>query len=171
MYSQTPKMTYEHTIAGTRNENGVRDILAELGTIEAYTITSSPDTVFNYASGIFSSELIVHDILSKSYQKHIYNYSDSFSEEHHLGPKPLAVNDPDGVSVSSFPSKQYLKPTVGVGTDESYQDDFYQYSFNSNNLNLMQIKKFSISNDRIRITDEYRCCWYYCRQGRGHCRD
>ena len=145
MYSQTPKMTYEHTIAGTRNENGVRDILAELGTIEAYTITSSPDTVFNYASGIFSSELLVHDILSKSYQKHIYNYSDRFSEEHHLGPKPLAVNDPDGVNVSSFPSKQYLKPTVGVGTDESYQDDFYQYSFNSNNLNLLQSRNSQLA--------------------------
>jgi hypothetical protein len=145
MYSQTPKMKYESTLAGTRTQNGVRDILAELGAIEAYTITSSPDTVFNYAEGIFSSELIVHDIISKSYQKHIYNYSDNFSEEQHLGTKPLAINDPDGISVSSFPSKQYLKPTVGVGTDQSFNDEFYQYAYGSNKLELLQARNSQLS--------------------------
>lgn len=145
MYSQTPKMKYESTLAGTRTKDGVRDILAELGAIEAYTITSSPDTVFNYAEGIFSSELIVHDIISKSYQKHIYNYSDNFSEEQHLGTNPLAVNDPDGISVSSFPSKQYLKPTVGFGTDQSFNDEFYQYAYGSNKLELMQARKSQLS--------------------------
>jgi hypothetical protein len=38
----------------------------------------------------------------------------------------------DGKNVSSFPSKQYLQPTVGYTNDESYQDDFYQYSFTAN---------------------------------------
>jgi len=145
MYAQNPVMNYESTAAGTRTENGVRDILSELGAIEAYTITSSPDTVFNYAEGIFSSELIVHDIISKSYQKHIYNYSDNFSEEQHLGTKPLAVNDPDGINVSSFPSKQYLKPTVGVGTDQSFNDEFYQYAYGTNNLELLQARKSQLS--------------------------
>ena len=145
MYAQKPVMKYESTLAGTRTQNGVRDILAELGAIEAYTITSSPDTVFNYAEGIFSSELIVHDIISKSYQKHIYNYSDNFSEEQHLGTKPLATNDPDGISVSSFPSKQYLKPTVGVGTDQSFNDEFYQYAYGSNKLELMQARNSQLS--------------------------
>ena len=145
MYAQNPVMKYESTLAGTRTQNGVRDILAELGAIEAYTITSSPDTVFNYAEGIFSSELIVHDIISKSYQKHIYNYSDNFSEEQHLGTKPLATNDPDGISVSSFPSKQYLKPTVGIGTDQSFNDEFYQYAYGSNKLELMQSRNSQLS--------------------------
>jgi hypothetical protein len=145
MYAQNPVMKYESTLAGTRTQNGVRDILAELGAIEAYTITSSPDTVFNYAEGIFSSELIVHDIISKSYQKHIYNYSDNFSEEQHLGTKPLAINDPDGISVSSFPSKQYLKPTVGFGTDQSFNDEFYQYAYETNKLELMQARKSQLS--------------------------
>jgi hypothetical protein len=101
--------------------------------------------VWNYATGIFSSELIVHDIISKSYQKHIYNYNESFSEEQHLGTKPLAINDPDGISVSSFPSKQYLKPTVGVGTDQSFNDEFYQYSYGTNKLELMQARKSQLS--------------------------
>ena len=145
MYAQNPVMSYLSSTAGTRTKNGVRDIMAELSAIESYRITGSPDTVWNYATGIFSSELIVHDIISKSYQKHIYNYSDNFSEEQHLGTKPLAVNDPDGISVSSFPSKQYLKPTVGVGTDQSFNDEFYQYAYGSNKLELMQARKSQLS--------------------------
>jgi len=145
MYSQAPIMKYEKTISGTRTQDGVRDILSELSAIEAYKISGSPDTIYNYASGIFSSELIVHDIISKSYKKHIYNYNDSFSEEQHLGTNPLAVNDPDGISVSSFPSKQYLKPTVGTVTDESYNDDFYQYAYGTNKLELMQARNSQIA--------------------------
>jgi hypothetical protein len=145
MYAQTPVMSYLSSTAGTRTKNGVRDILAELSAIESYRITGSPDTVWNYATGIFSSELIVHDIISKSYQNHIYNYSDNFSEEQHLGTKPLAINDPDGISVSSFPSKQYLKPTVGVGTDQSFNDEFYQYAYGSNKLELMQARNSQLS--------------------------
>ena len=145
MYAQTPVMSYLSSTAGTRTKNGVRDIMAELSAIESYRITGSPDTVWNYATGIFSSELIVHDIISKSYQKHIYNYSDNFSEEQHLGTNPLAVNDPDGISVSSFPSKQYLKPTVGVGTDQSFNDEFYQYAYGSNKLELMQARNSQLS--------------------------
>ena len=145
MYAQTPVMSYLSSTAGTRTKNGVRDIMAELSAIESYRITGSPDTVWNYATGIFSSELIVHDIISKSYQKHIYNYSDNFSEEQHLGTNPLAVNDPDGISVSSFPSKQYLKPTVGVGTDQSFNDEFYQYAYGSNKLELLQARNSQLS--------------------------
>ena len=145
MYAQTPVMSYLSSTAGTRTKDGVRDILAELGAIEAYTITSSPDTVFNYATGIFSSELIVHDVVSKSYQKHIYNYGDNFSGEQHLGTKPLAINDPDGISVSSFPSKQYLKPTVGVGTDQSFNDESDQYAYGTNKLELLQARNSQLS--------------------------
>jgi len=145
MYAQTPVMSYLSSTAGTRTKDGVRDILAELSAIESYRITGSPDTVWNYATGIFSSELIVHDIISKSYQKHIYNYSDNFSEEQHLGTKPPGNQYPDGISVSSFPSKQYLKPTVGVGTDQSFNDEFYQYAYGSNKLELMQSRNSQLS--------------------------
>ena len=85
MYAQPPVMTYERTICRDKEQNGVRDILSELSAIENYKITGSPDTMWNYAKGIFSSELIVHDIMSKSYQKHIYNYNESFANEKHLG--------------------------------------------------------------------------------------
>ena len=145
MYSQLPVMTYQSSTAGTRTNDGVRDIMAELSAIEGYRITSSPDTIWNYATGIFSSELIVHDIISKSYEKHTYKYSDNFSNEQHLGPNPLANLDPDGESVSSFPSAQYLKPTVGVGSDQGFDDDNNQYVYNSNRLDLMQARKSQLA--------------------------
>jgi hypothetical protein len=142
LYSKAPIMTYEYTIPGTRTKDGAKDILQELSTIESYKITSAPDIVYNYTTGIYSSELIVHDIISKSYQNHTYNYIASFDNERHIDlfgkdkkAYPL-VNTlsltKDGKNVSSFPSKQYLQPTVGYSTDESYQDDFSQYSFTSN---------------------------------------
>ena len=145
MYSKQPVMTYEYSVAGKRTKDGARDIMAELSAIEGYRITGSPDTVWNYATGIFSSELIVHDIISKSYEKHTYKYSDNFSNEQHLGPDPLANFDPDGENVSSFPSKQYLKPTVGVGGDQGFDDDNNQYVYNSNRLDLMQARKSQLS--------------------------
>ena len=90
--------------------------------------------------------MIVHDIISKSYKKHIYNYNESFSERATpWNKRPLAVNDPDGVSVSSFPSKQYLKPTVGFGTDQSFNDEFYQYAYGTNKLELMQARNSQLA--------------------------
>ena len=68
----------------TRTKDGARDIIQELSAIENYRITSSPDTIYNYTTGIYSSELIVHDIISKSYQKHTYNYIDNFDNERHI---------------------------------------------------------------------------------------
>jgi len=145
MYSQLPVMSYESTVAGKRTKDGVRDIMAELSAIENYRITSSPDTVWNYTTGIFSSELIVHDIMSKSYETHIYNYSDNFSKEQHLGPNPLAETDPDGKNVSSFPSRQFLKSTVGIGSDQSFEDEFNQYAYGTNRLNLMQSRNSQLA--------------------------
>ena len=137
MYSRPPVMNYEYTLPGTRTKDGAKNIMQELSAIESYRITGSPDTIYNYTSGIFSSELIVHDILYKKYENHTYNYIGNFLDERHLGANPL-VNTlkitPDGKNVSSFPSRQYLKPTVGIGIDESYEDNFNQYSFTSNRM-------------------------------------
>ena len=145
MYSKPPVMTYEHTMAGTRTKDGVRDIMAELSAIENYTITGSPDTMWNYVNGVFSSELLVHDIISKSYKKHTYKYSDNFSKEQHLGSKSLADKDPDGKDVSSFPSKQFLKSTVGFDQDQSFENEYYQYTYGTNKLNLMQSRNSQLA--------------------------
>tara|TARA_R100001377_G_scaffold21922_1_gene11685 strand:- start:224 stop:1570 length:1347 start_codon:yes stop_codon:yes gene_type:complete len=136
MYSNRPVMEYQYGVAGTRTVDGVRDIMAELSAIENYRIISH-DTIWNNAAGVFSSELIVHNIISKNYKVHTYNYNHDFYDEQHLGTRPLAELDPDGNVVSSFPSKQYLKPAVGDRNDESFQDEFSQYVYNTDRFDLM----------------------------------
>ena len=73
----------------------------------------------------------------KKHYSYTYNYINNFIDERHLGENPL-VNSlsvtQDGKKVSSFPARQYLKPTVGLGIDESYEDEYNQYSFTSNRL-------------------------------------
>ena len=145
LYSSKPKLKYSQSLAGTKYlPSGAVDILKNISNIESYKITATPDTVYNYTAGVYSSELIVHDIISKSYQKNTYNYIRDFNNERHIettstgGLKksyPLVNTlslSPDGKNISSFPSKQYLQPTVGYGIDESYEDDNNQYSFSSN---------------------------------------
>jgi hypothetical protein len=140
MYSKTPIITYQYTIPGTRYTNGKKNVELETSAIESFTITGTPNTLRNYNSGAYSSSLIVHDIISKSYQKHIYNYIDSFNNQRHIDKelaRPVLNNIPltqGGGNLSSFPSRQYLKPTVGFGNDQSYQDDSYQYNFTSERL-------------------------------------
>jgi len=140
MYSKEPIIKYEYSIPGTRYSDGRLDMKAEISSIENWKITGTPDLARHYRSGTYSSDLIVHDIISKSYQKTTYNYLNNFSEQRHIDKKSARpiVNalslTPDGKNVSSFPSTQYLKPVVGFDTDESQQDDSYQYAFSSNNL-------------------------------------
>ena len=123
MYSKTPIITYQYTIAGTRYTDGKLNVALETSAIENFTITGTPNTLRNYNSGAYSSSLIVHDILSKSYKKHIYNYIDSFNKQRHIDKdeaRPILNNiplTPGGDKLSSFPSRQYLKPTVGFDTD------------------------------------------------------
>ena len=125
---------------GTRYTDGKLNVELETSAIENFTITGTPNTLRNYNSGAYSSTLIVHDIISKSYKKHIYNYIDSFGDQRHIdkeSARPILNNIPltqSGGNLTSFPSKQYLKPTVGFGTDESYENDFYQYGFTSERL-------------------------------------
>lgn len=140
MYSKTPIMKYQYTIPGTRYTDGRLNIELENSAIENFTITGTPDILKNYNSGAYSSDLIVHDIISKSYRKHTYNYIESFGNQRHVDKdqaSPILNNislTKNGDGLSSFPSKQYLKPIVGFSSDESHLDDFYQNSFTSDNL-------------------------------------
>jgi len=145
LYTGKPKLKYSQSLAGTKyRPDGAVDILKNISNIESYQITATPDTIYNYTAGVYSSEMIVHDIISKSYQKNTYDYIRDFNNERHIEttstdglkksyPLVNTLNiSPDGENVSSFPSRQYLQPTVGYGTDESYEDDYNQYSFSSN---------------------------------------
>jgi hypothetical protein len=145
LYNSKPKLKYSHSLAGTKyTESGSIDILKNISNIEFWKITSTPDIIYNYTVGIYSSEMIVHDIMSKSHQTHTYNYINSFDKERHINAistngkdksYPLANSlslTPDGKDISSFPSRQFLVPTTGKYIDSSVQDEYYNTPYTSN---------------------------------------
>ena len=81
---------------------------------------------------MYGSELIVHDILSKSFIKQIYNYHDSFAGEEHIvgggsDGKPeyplisdiMVENEDGGRRVSDYPARTFLLPTSLVNGSDS----------------------------------------------------
>tara|TARA_R110000851_G_scaffold182931_1_gene332016 strand:- start:38 stop:1462 length:1425 start_codon:yes stop_codon:yes gene_type:complete len=142
LYKGLPVINYTKSVAGTKFlNNGAYDIMANVSNIESYTIASSPDIIYNTTTGVYGSKLIVHDIVSKSYDTYTYNYIDNFSKERHIDNTLLPLSGPllnalpiipTGENIASFPSRQFLKPTTGRDKDLSVQDEFYQSSFTSN---------------------------------------
>jgi len=121
-------MAYRYTIPGTRRDiGGAPDMDAELKSIKNWRISGGPDTLVNYRDGAYSSDLIVHNILTKTYKKFKYNYLESFPSQVHVdGDESRPLVNPlkltlDGDNVSSFPSRQYLKPSVGSNIDKSHE--------------------------------------------------
>ena len=144
LYTGSPLMKYTKSAPSTITDGkGATDAGKNLHNIENYVIASAPDTVYNYRTGIYSSELIVHDIVSKSYENYTYNYLMDFNKQRHVdgvvgGKKiyPLAnplPHSPDGKNVSSYPAKQYLQPTTSWDTDTSIQDDYYNMPYTPHN--------------------------------------
>jgi len=142
MYNQAQYdiMSYIYTIPGTRHDQGgAPDMDAELKSIVNWKITGGPNTLVNYGDGAYSSDLIVHDILSKSYKKTKYNYLKSFDSQVHVdGDESRPLTNPlnltlDGENVSSFPSRQYLKPAVGSAIDKSHGSGIFN-SFSNDNF-------------------------------------
>jgi len=127
LYAQPPVMKYEGAIEGTKTKKGIPDIIKDYNSILNYTISGAPDTVYNYLEGMYASELLVHNITSKNYQKHTYNYIKSFDNERHIEVGPL-VNTlsitKDGENVSNFPSKTFLAPVSSMGTGHSIDSSF-----------------------------------------------
>jgi len=131
-------MDYEKIVSGTKTKKGAVDIEKDYRSILNYTISGAPDTVHNYKEGMYASELLVHNITSKNYQKHTYNYIKSFDNERHIEVGPL-VNTlsitKDGKNVSSFPAKTFLAPVSSMGsgdsTDSSFEDSFNNHPYTS----------------------------------------
>ena len=48
------------------------NIERELGNVLDFEIVENANSLVNYTTGVFASNLIVHDIFSKSYKKHTY---------------------------------------------------------------------------------------------------
>ena len=132
LYNEPALIEYTPHIAGGNVNRGIIDVQKDLSTILDYEIVSNNDSLINYRTGMYGSELIVHDILSKSFIKQIYNYHDSFAGEEHIvgggsDGKPeyplisdIMVEDEDGGRrVSDYPARTFLLPTSLVNGSDS----------------------------------------------------
>ena len=98
------------------------ETIKDLNNVLGYEIVANNDTLLNYRTGMYASELIKHDIRNKSISRKVYNYHDNFENEDHIvsGVKegkteyPLASSvalNPSGQRVSDFPARTYVVPT------------------------------------------------------------
>ena len=130
LYNQDSFMEYTTYEAGALvGKNGVIDVIKDLNNVLGYEVVANNDTLLNYRSGMYGSELIKHDIRNKSISRKIYNYHDEFEKEDHIvsGVKlgnteyPLASSvalNTRGQRVSDFPARTYVLPTSIVNRND-----------------------------------------------------
>ena len=131
LYGQPSKQEYTSYIKGTgTNKGGSEDVQRELGNILDFEIVDSGNTLVNYTTGVYASNLIVHDIFSKSYKKYQYGIFNNFRKEKHITShhKPddfpifshLAVDD-KGRTVEDFPARTFVtSASIGSGFDAQH---------------------------------------------------
>jgi len=123
LYNEEPFMEYTTFEKGALvGKNGVIDVIKDLNNILGYEVVANNDTLMNYRTGMYGSELIKHDIRNKSISRKIYNYHREFNNEDHIvsgvtegrTEYPLASQaalNPRGERVSDFSARTYVVPT------------------------------------------------------------
>jgi len=133
LYAQRPRQTYTTFDHGSsiipvgKKGAGTVDIQRELANLLDFEIISNPNALTNYTTGVYASNLIVHDIFNKSYKKYKYGIFDKFKKENHItgyhqGNKdefPIyshLVVDDKGHTVQDFPARTFVTPISQNGT-------------------------------------------------------
>ncbi|NDB59879.1 hypothetical protein EB001_15745, partial [bacterium] len=70
-----PKYTYRVEPKNAYNQGTVEGFLTK---VQDYSITSFFDRLEEYGSGMYSGDLFTHNITSKEYEPHRFNYGESF---------------------------------------------------------------------------------------------
>tara|TARA_R100001377_G_scaffold47234_1_gene27237 strand:- start:189 stop:1607 length:1419 start_codon:yes stop_codon:yes gene_type:complete len=142
MYSSPEVMSFQPTTPGTQGG----DPFAALGTMYSYTVSTGMNLVMGHRDGRFASNLIVHDLTSKSHQTYTYNYLDNFDNEPTIeGTYSKAMHNPikdyppfSDISVDSegskrisdYPHRTFLQPTsTSGGQDNIYPDNVNQMPY------------------------------------------
>ena len=82
LYAQPSSQTYTTFVAGSSVDNGgITNVEKELANVIDFEIIENPNSIVNYTGGTFASNLIVHDIFSKTYKKYKYGIFDEFRKE------------------------------------------------------------------------------------------
>ena len=85
LYAQPSSQTYTTFVAGSSIDNGgITNVEKELANVIDFEIIENPNSIVNYTGGTFASNLIVHDIFSKTYKKYKYGIFDEFRKENHI---------------------------------------------------------------------------------------
>ena len=116
-----------------KNKSNIgQKLLNSLQKILEYQILESSDSLSSSLVGSLSSNLLVHDIISKTTTTHNYNYFKNRSEEKHinswfgLDDNPIFNDvkvDNQGRTISDFSSVQFLTPTSenpNTGSDSQF---------------------------------------------------
>jgi len=147
LYAQPSKQEFLEIRAGTRNKKGAIDIESDFSAIIGFEIVRAQDPNLSNRLGTYASTLYTHDIVSKSYQKHIYDYISNFEKEMHIEKtnsrfqgdgkedfpivSDVIITD-DGKNISSFPARTFVQPTSGSGVSNNMVDEFNQNTYSSN---------------------------------------
>ena len=136
LYNEPSQLTYSSMTPGFSYNDGIVDIMKEIRTIINYNIVSNNDSIANYRTGMYGSTLYVHDIISKSYDKKVYNYHDNFKNEHHIvggvnqGNQEFPIASEilvteEGKRVSDFSGRTFVVPTSlsNGGADSQHQTE------------------------------------------------
>jgi len=121
LYAQSPKQSYTQHVHGSSIENGTVNIEKELANILDFEIVENANSLTNYTTGVYASNLIVHDIFSKSYKKYQYGIFINFQNEHHItgyhqkGGRDFPIYshlnvDDKGRTVADFPARTFVTP-------------------------------------------------------------
>ena len=136
LYAQSPKQTYTQFVHGSSIEKGGSvNIEKELGNILDFEIVENANSLTNYTTGVFASNLIVHDIFSKSYKKYQYGIFDEFNKEnhitkyHHNNKKEFPIYshlvvDENKNTVQDFPARTFVTPaSISSNSDAQHSTE------------------------------------------------
>ena len=131
LYAQSPKQTYTTFVAGSSvDKGGTINIEKELGNIIDFEIIENPNSLVNYTAGTYASNLIVHDIFSKSYKKHTYGIFNNFRQESHITHYHKSNGDDFPIyshvmvdekqrRVQDFPARTFVTSTSSLGDKDA----------------------------------------------------
>jgi len=132
LYAQSPKQAYTQHVHGSSIENGTVNIEKELANILDFEIVENANSLTNYTTGVYASNLIVHDIFSKSYKKYQYGIFNNYKKEQHITSHhknnrddfPIyshLIIDENKNTVQDFPARTFVTPaSIGLGFDAQH---------------------------------------------------
>jgi len=144
LYAQGSVQDYTTFVPGGNIDyGGIANIERGLANILDYTILSGSNSLLNHTTGVYSSDLIVHNIYNKSVEKHSYGIFENFKKESHInkfhGNKKdfpiyshLAIEN-NGKTVQDFRSRILVTPVTQNGAiDAQHSTDLDTNPFTPN---------------------------------------